>query len=422
MDYKNYCKTKLDLKLDNWQEKLLNEQGNIVIRAGRQVGKSTAVALKAYFFARENANKTLMIIAASQRQSSLLFEKIISFFIETDQKMIEGEPTKTKLILTNKTRIYCLPAGRTGYAIRGFSIDLMIADEAAFISEPVWVALIPMMAVTGGKLILLSTPFGKGGFFFRCFGDSDYLQFHLRSTDCPRIPKSFISKEKDRMSRLEFAQEYLGEFIEDYTQYFGTNLIRNCVKFLKWNFEEEYDRGKTYYMGVDIARYGGDENAFTIVEMQHNDNLKLVKVLTTRMMSLTDTIGRIIKLDSMFNFRKIFIDDMGLGAGVLDMLIEKLGRKAVGINNSTKTIDKEAEKRIKILKEDLYSNLLVLMERGKIEMIDVPELRRSLQSIQFEYKTESKRVRIYGNYSHIAEALVRAAWSVKAKGLNLYIR
>jgi len=228
-DKKKYCEEVLNIKLDKWQTAVLNEdKKNITIRAGRQVGKSTIIGLKVFFYAQEYEGKTILVVAASQRQSGLLFEKIKSFFVEFAPDLIQEEPTLTRLILKNGCRIYSLPAGRSGYTIRGFSIDLLIADEAAYIAEPVWIALIPMLAVTKGKLILLSTPFGRGGYFFDSFGDIDFKQFHLSSEDCPRIPKEFLNKEKTRMTRNEYAQEYLGEFMEEFNQLFPTILIKKC--------------------------------------------------------------------------------------------------------------------------------------------------------------------------------------------------
>ena len=72
------------------------------------------------------------------------------------------------------------------------------------------------------------------------------------------------------------------------------------------------------------------------------------------------------------------------------------------------------------MKEDLYNNLLNLMEKGNIKLFDDPEILLSLKSIQYEY-TDYKNLKIFGNYSHITEALVRAAWCMRDKSLNIYI-
>lgn len=424
-----------EIKLDNWQKEVLSHEGNITIRAGRQVGKSTVIGIKAARFVRDNPGTTVLIISASKKQAEWLFDKILGEMLEMcDNKEIEfkREPTRTKIMLENGSQLHCLPAGRTGAFIRGLAIDLLIADEAAFIPENVWRAVLPMVAVSRklrgfGWIILLSTPFGKGGYFYDTFHDQDFRQFHLSSEQCPRIPKEFLLKEKDRMSKAEYAQEYMGEFIDEYNQFFPTKLIKDCMTFIEWDTEKEYKPQMKYYLGVDIARYGGDENAFVINEMDSNNRIRAVKCLTTKRMSLTDTVGRIKKLNDRFNFKRIFIDDAGLGAGVYDMLVEVRGydgtaamkRKVIGLNNARRSIDR-TDRKGAILKEDLYSNALVLMETGKINIISDLSLLRSLKCIVFEY-TADRRIKIGGKYSHLAEAFVRACWCIRDKGLNIYL-
>lgn len=420
-------------KWDNWQKSVLDTDGNITIRSGRQVGKSEVISAKGCKFAVENPGVIILIIAASQRQSSLIFEKLKS---NVDRICDEGEniyleqPTLTKIFLKNGSKIYSLPAGRTGYFIRGFSIDMLIADEAAYIPETVWNAVIPMIAVSKklrgmGHIILLSTPFGKGGYFYNSFTDTDFKQFHISSEDCIRIPKDFLKKEKERMTKAEYRQEYQGEFTDEWNQFFQTTLIKKCMTFIEWSKATDYKPQARYYLGVDIARYGGDENAFVVCELL-GTNLKIVKTFTTDRISTTDTIGRIIEIDKVFNFSKIFLDDAGVGGSVTDILIEKLGRKVMGLNNASKRIEVQGEEKKRgILKEDLYSNALMLMETGKLELISNLALLKSLKSITFQYGSNStsnyRNIKIFGDYSHLTEAMVRACWCLKERGLNLYI-
>jgi len=420
---------KTDFRLDKWQQDVLEHEGNICIRAGRQVGKSTVISIKAANFAATHSNTSTLIIAASQKQSSWLFDKVraeIDTLEEVGNIKYAREPTRTKIELDNGSVIHCLPAGRTGWFIRGLSLDLLIADEAAFIAEEVWRSVIPMIAVSKqargfGWIILLSTPFGKGGYFFDCFHDKDFRQFHVSSEHCNRIPKDFLLKEKRRMSKAEYAQEYLGEFIDEYNQFFPTALIKKCMTFLDWSYERDYKRERSYYLGVDIARYGKDDTALIIAEINNNNRIKICKAIEINGASLTDTVGRIKVLDQKFYFRKIFIDDAGLGAGVFDMLAEdsETKRKVVGLNNARRSIDREDRKKA-LLKEDLYSNSLVLMEMGNIEIISDLSLLKSLKNIVFEYTSE-KNLKISGRYSHLAEAFVRACWCIKNKGLRVFL-
>lgn len=440
-----------NITLDNWQEKVLDYEGNITIRAGRQVGKSTVIGRKAYNFARRRPGTITLVIAASQRQSSLLFSKIKSLFEEDNADAVKlgiaqrhgdriltreerskaeqdfgiyvEQPTLTKIELKNGSKIYCLPTGKTGVYIRGYTIDLLIADEAAYIPESVWLAIMPMIAVSRkqrgmGWIILLSTPFGKGGYFFESFNDPDFRQFHISSEKCTRIPKDFLLKERKRLTKIEYAQEYLGEFVEEWNQFFPSELIKKCATFIEWESEKNKKLNGIYYLGVDIARYGGDENAFVIGELD-GDSIKIVKALTTERIATTDTIGRVVELDANFKFRRIFVDDAGVGGGVTDVLIEKLGRRVVGINNASRSVDKDDHKK-RILKEDLYSHTLVLMESGKLQMISDLALMKSLREMTYEYTTD-RNLRIYGKSSHLAEAMVRCCWALKEKGLKVFI-
>jgi len=127
-----------------------------------------------------------------------------------------------------------------------------------------------------------------------------------------------------------------------------------------------------------------------------------------------------------YNFRRIFIDDSGVGGGVTDYLQNALGRRVVGLNNASKRVlvdeDDKDEKRRGILKEDLYSNVLALLETGKLELISDLSLLKSMKSITYEYSTKiAGRVTIFGDYSHLCEALVRACWCVRERGLDIYV-
>lgn len=414
------------VKWDKWQQEVLDYDGNITIRSGRQSGKSEVISEKAVRFAVKNVGTVTMVVAASQRQSSLLFEKIRAKV--SDLGLHDGKPTMTRIVLSNGSKIYCMPTGRTGHFIRGFTIDLLIADEAAFIPEMVWLAITPMLAVSRqtrgfGWIILLSTPFGKGGYFFDSFTNDDFKSWHVSSEDCVRIPASFLKRERQRMSKVDYAQEYLGEFVDEYNQFFPTALIKRQMTFIEWVKKEDGLVGASYYYGLDLARYGGDEVAGVVVEFNSVLKcLKAVKCYTWERVSTTSTVGETGVLDDKWNFKRLFIDSGGLGGAVLDQLQDKLGRRrVVGLDNSSKGVQVEGEeRRKKILKEDLYSNCLMLLETGKLELINDLDLLRSLKSITFEY-TADKKLRITGSYSHLTEALVRAVWCVKDRGLNLYV-
>ncbi len=409
------------MKLDPWQQEVMDTKGNIVLRSGRQVGKSTIVARKAGEYAVKHSKKTILVIAHVERQSLLLFEKIFEYLYTNHKSKIimhgKKRPTRSKLNLINGSTIYSLPAGMDGRGIRGYTIDLLIADEGAFIEEAVWSAVLPMLAVTGGDIILLCTPFGKGGYFYRCFQDPAYTSFHISSEDCPRIGKEWLAQKKKEMSKLEYSQEFLGEFVDELRRFFSTEVIRQCMLPFK------IPVGYKPYLGVDVARMGRDDSVlFSIVE--HNNTLYQLDMQITSKTRLTETTRMILDADQIHNYKKIFIDDGGMGVGVFDPLLDhpQTKRKVIPINNSSRGLDSDKSdgRKKKLLKEDLYNNLLTLMEQGRLKLLNDPDIALSLKSIQCEY-TDAGKMKIFGNYSHITEALVRAAWCVKTKSLNMYI-
>lgn len=419
----------MNLQLDKWQEEVIATEGNMCLRSGRQVGKSTVIALKAALFAMNNPNMTVMVIASVERQALLLFEKILANVYEINKLSIKrgkDRPTKHKINLKNGSVIHCLPTGESGFGIRGFTINLLIADEAAFINEEVWTAVTPMLTITRGDIWLLSTPHGREGYYYRCFGDDTFTSFHISAEDCPRKDQTFLDHEKEWMTKAQYAQEYLGEFVSDLRQFFTDELIKKSCILARSPGSNEVNplsSSRDYFLGVDVARLGEDASTFEILDATDHRNITQVDNISQYKNLTTDTTDKIITLDTHYNFRKIYIDEANVGGGVFDQLFVNpvTKRRVVGIDNARKSVDSDRKKRI--IKEDLYNNLLRLMERGEIKLLNDDDLRQSLKCIQFEYV--NGRMKIWGSphtFTHIAEGIVRAAWCVKDKSLKLWVR
>lgn len=412
--------------LDEWQQQVLETKGNLVLRSGRQVGKSTIISIKAAKYALDNPDKLIMVISKTERQAGLLFAKILRSIFNIDKTKIKkgkDRPTLTKINLVNGSVIYCLPAGDTGYGIMGFTIDLLIADEAAFIPEEVWNSVVPALAITRGNIWLLSTPFVKEGFYYQCFDDPTFTSFHQSAEDCPRRDDVFLKHKKETLTKSKYAQMYLGEFIDESCQFFPTELIRKCMT-LPQNSDTQniaFPSAGGNFLGVDVARMGEDESVLFSVH-RNQDVLTQIALEITEKTLLTETAARCKNADKRYIYRKIYIDATGVGAGVFDILLadDQTKRKVVAIENKSKSLDVEdPPQRKRILKEDLYNNLKKLMENNQIRLFNNPKIELSLKSIQFEYKDGI--LKIDGSYAHITEALVRAAWCMKDKGLNIYV-
>jgi len=412
----------MTLILDNWQKEVLETKGNIVMRSGRQVGKSTIIGLKAAKYALENQNKLIVVISKTERQAGLLFTKILLNIHDINKTQIKrgkDRPIKTRISLKNGSIIHCLPAGDTGYGIMGFTIDLLIADEAAFIPEEVWNSVIPGLAITRGNIWLLSTPFVKEGYYYNCFEDPSFTSFHTSSEDCPRRDDQFLAHKKATLTKSQYSQMYLGQFIDELMQFFPDDLIKKtCVGKRRGSITP----GKDYFIGCDVARMDRDEFSFEILD-RTEDHLTHVENIVTKNVPIPASTRRIIELNSKYHFKKEYIDSGGMGITVCDLLREDDDNesKVIEINNASRSIDREDHQK-RIIKEDLYNNLKALMQQGKITLLEDDEIKASLKSIQAEHDKDTGKLHIWGSYSHIVEGLIRAAWCVKDKSLKVWVR
>ena len=418
------------MKLDKWQEDLLKTKGNIVLCSPRQMGKSTIISKDAGEFALNNPKKSVMIIASVERQALLLFEKVLSYVHNKNKAAIKTgkhRPTKHELKLKNGSVIRCLPTGESGYGIRGYTIDRLYADEAAFIKEAVWAAVTPMLATTGGDIVLLSTPFGIENYFYRMFHNDKFTAIYVDPEEViksrPEPQKTnlieFRKDEKERMTKLQYQQEHLGLFVGGIQRFISDKLIDSCCNVNMKKYAPVGDK----FQGIDIARMGGDDCPMVSLDRINRKQLIMFNMEIPGPQTLTDTARLIIHKDKTVNHKKIYMDDGGLGVGVYDILFEdrQTKRKIVGLNNAKRSIDieqgKEKPRGKRLLGTDMAINLKVLMERGQIKLWNDPRIRHSLRSMQMD--DSEGTLKIYGNFSHIFEAIKRAAWCMKDKSLNI---
>jgi len=332
----------------------------------------------------------------------------------------DDKPTKHRLMFKNGTGILCYAAGETGEGLRGFTIKKLMCDEGSRMSEEYFIATSPMLSVIGGSRDIASTPYGKKHkdgsekYFYKCSKDEKYKKYYISGEDCPRHTKEFLETEKDRLSKLAYAQEYLAIFTDELQRMFPEELLKKvCV--LK---RAKPKKNSRIYLGVDVAGLGEDECTYEILEKTQAKELLQNESITEKRNWTTDTSDKIFRLNTIYDFKQIGVDDRGVGFGVWSELMndDRTKRKTIGLDNASRPLDHEGKKSKKLLKEEMYINLQVLMEKGKIKLLDDEEVKASLSSIQHD---EGK---IFGSYSHIAEGIIRAAWlAEKDKSLNIWI-
>src|SRR5215218_5873853 len=157
---------RLGLEPDPWQEDLLRSTSDrVLLNCCRQSGKSTMTGIVALHRALYHPRSLILCLAPALRQSQELFGKVLGFYRDLGRPVLSQAERKLSLELENGSKILTLPGSEK--TIRGFSgAALLIVDEAARVDDGLYFAVRPMLAVSGGALIMLSTPYGKRGVFF----------------------------------------------------------------------------------------------------------------------------------------------------------------------------------------------------------------------------------------------------------------
>ena len=229
-DAVEWVRDRLGLEADELQERVLrtvSKRG--ILNCSRQWGKSTITAAKAIHHAYHSADSLTLVVSPSLRQSGEFLRKTTGFLRKLGIKPKGDGDNDLSLVLPNKSRIVGLPG--TEATIRGFSASLILVDEAARVSDDLYMTIRPMMAVTGGTLWLMSTPCGKRGFFHETWanGGPEWERFCAPATECPRIPKAFLDEERATMGERWFRQEYLCEFGDTVSGVFGRELVERAI-------------------------------------------------------------------------------------------------------------------------------------------------------------------------------------------------
>ena len=197
------------LSPDPWQRSLLlGREQFLLLNCSRQSGKSTTVAALALHQALVKPGSLVLLVAPSERQSHELFRKVITGYQSLERPLEAIKQNQDELELANRSRIVALP-GRE-QTIRSFSgVNLLIIDEAARVPDDLYRSVRPMLAVSQGRLLALSTPFGQRGWFYQEWaGSGPWKRIQITWRECPRISAEFIAEEVRSLGQGWVDQEY----------------------------------------------------------------------------------------------------------------------------------------------------------------------------------------------------------------------
>lgn len=208
----------------SWQEAYLWEWRNTVVLKGRQVGASTSASVLAIRYCQFHSDALVAIVSPSQKQSTEVKKRALSGIRALSLPLTLDNATT--LAFANGSRIMSLPG--SAKSVRGWTADMLIIDEAAFLDPETFLAA-RATAATGGRIIVQSTPAGPYGPFHDLYQEAVdpstpagreelkldptlWVRYRISSEDVSTIGPAFLASEKASMNEMEYAQEYQGVF------------------------------------------------------------------------------------------------------------------------------------------------------------------------------------------------------------------
>jgi cytochrome c-type biogenesis protein CcmE len=214
---------------DGWQRSVLtSSHPRKILCCGRQTGKSTVAAVLAIHKALTAAGATVLVVAPGERQAKLLFSKAAALYKRAGYPLPAHSERRTGLELSNGSVIEALPAVER--TTRGYSVDLLIVDEAAGVADMDYHGILPALIATQGEQVLLSTPRGKRGFFHELWhSEDDWMRIMIRSDEVSRIRSGDLEVFRHTMPEMFFRQEFYCEWLDTEGGLFGYDDISRAL-------------------------------------------------------------------------------------------------------------------------------------------------------------------------------------------------
>ena len=227
-----WARQKLGLEPDGQQTRMLESTTRRgMLNCTRQWGKSTITAAKSVHQAWSQAGSLTLVASPSARQSGEFLRKAAELAKRLGIRPKGDGNNEMSLEFPNGSRIVGLPESEA--TIRGFSkVSLLLVDEASRVSDELYRAIRPMLAVSNGTLWLMSTPFGKRGFFWETWerGGPEWERVQVTGYECPRIHREFLEEERRAIGERGFRQEYLCEFVDAVSGVFDRDEVDRAIR------------------------------------------------------------------------------------------------------------------------------------------------------------------------------------------------
>ena len=299
-------------------------------------------------------------ISPLYEQGKKVYAEIMSLIEETGiVKKANGSDLKIETIYGSTLKFFSMqsPVGIRGNTVSG----LLVIDEAAYIpdvlpngEDPFYNVIYPITKARKPKVLCISTPNGRRGFYFDLYnkainGEKGYRELSASINDDELFSKEEIEALKKGYPPLAWSQEFEINFLSNALTVFPN--FESC-------FDGKYNGGKCW-CGVDPSSTPDGDN--TIVTFINTDSqVKQYKIEG----SLDDKYQKIASLINQYNPIATYIEDNSIGLIMSNEISKKLRRKS-NFYNFTTTNDSKKQ-YISILAVEIDNNRIHFEKDNKL--------------------------------------------------------
>lgn len=370
----------------------------VAVRSCNGSGKTFTAALATVWWLMAHDEAIVVTTAPTQRQvREHLWREIRGIYFR-NRDAIGGKISSTRLELSNRRFAFGF-ATNTVERFQGFHHEniLIIVDEASGVNEFIHDAILGSISSSNARILMIGNPTYLAGTFYDAFHKNrdSWKTIHISAFDTPGYTDEFGADEPlprglaepkwarhIEKTRGRDSSAYQIRILGDFPSEHDDTLIPLKHIEAAVGRKVEADDGHDAVMGLDIARFGDSKTVAVI-----RRGPEVLRLYEFRKSDLMQTTGRTIDLARRHDVKTVFVDEVGMGAGVLDRLKEMEDIETVGVNVGKKASDTER-----------YANLRAqsmdgLRERFADDDISIPndaELISQLASMTYTYSSRGQ--------------------------------
>ncbi len=416
---------------------LRSQSRRVILCMGRRCGKTWVTSAKIVHFALTHPGSEILVFSASQRQADILLWNARGFLASVGMARRGDGLNRKSVILSNGARIISLPPQAN--TVVGFTPAMVVLDEAARIPDSLYHAISPMLGLHDPTLILLSTPNGRRGFFYKEWSSTESWQrFFAPTTECARYSQEFLEQQRRSLPEIIFRQDYACEFLDASGAYFPEALLDRA---LDSSLDPYYTaaseptsqvlnaypsecRTRDFFLGLDLGQ-SQDYTALTVLErlelvslerdpysltfptsvqhrIRHLERLPLQTAyhqVVAKVIEWVEKLSRAAKVGHV----ELVVDATAVGTPIVEML--RNARPACTIVPVIITGSEHGSfsgEMYRVPKRDLMSRLHLMLEDNALR---IPFTLPALPDFREEFRAFRLRFTSTGHDSYSAEGL-----------------